>query len=202
MVSASTAAAARAQLDATRTQAQLLLQQRVQVETAIATLVGTLPLFSIAPRVVPINAPALPTGLPSDVLQRPDVASAERAMAAANAQIGVARAAYFPRITLSPDIGWDATRFAGLFTVPRCQGRSGSLSQPLLRRQLKVGVDFAQAGYVAAQASYRQTVLTAFQEVQNAVTGCRCSPTPQQAAAAVDDARKLCRSRRIATRAA
>ena len=144
---------------------------------------------------MPINAPALPTGLPSDVLQRrPDVASAERAMAAANAQIGVARAAYFPRITLSPDIGWDATRFAGLFTVPALLWSvGGSLSQPLLEGgKLKAGVDFAQAGYVAAQASYRQTVLTAFQEVQNAVTGLSVlADAAQQAAAAVDDARKL-----------
>ena len=114
-------------------------------------------------------------------------------MAAANAQIGVARAAYFPRITLSPDIGWDATRFAGLFTVPALRvGRR--VAQPAAARggKLKAGVDFAQAGYVAAQASYRQTVLTAFQEVQNAVTGLSVlADAAQQAAAAVDDARKL-----------
>ncbi len=144
---------------------------------------------------VPINAPTLPTGMPSDLLQRrPDVASAERAMAAANAQIGVARAAYFPRITLSPDLGWDATRFAGLFTVPALLWSvGGSLSQPLFEGgKLKAGVDFAQAGYVAAQASYRQTVLTAFQEVQNAVTGLSVlAQAAQQASAAVDDARKL-----------
>ncbi len=186
----------RAQLDATRTQAQLLIQQRAQVETAIATLVGApAPEFSLPPRVVPINAPTLPTGMPSDLLQRrPDVASAERAMAAANAQIGVARAAYFPRITLSPDLGWDATRFAGLFTVPALLWSvGGSLSQPLFEGgKLKAGVDFAQAGYVAAQASYRQTVLTAFQEVQNAVTGLLVlAQAAQQASAAVDDARKL-----------
>ncbi|MGU7768954.1 efflux transporter outer membrane subunit [Burkholderia sp. MR1-5-21] len=186
----------RAQLDATRTQAQLLIQQRAQVETALATLVGTpAPSFSLPPRVVPINAPPLPTGVPSDVLQRrPDVASAERAMAAANAQIGVARAAYFPRITLSPDIGWDATRFSGLFTVPALLWSVGaSVSQPLFEGgRLKAGVDFAQAGYVAAQANYRQTVLTAFQEVQNAVTGLSVlDEAARQAAAAVDDARKL-----------
>ncbi|MDI9651020.1 efflux transporter outer membrane subunit [Burkholderia cenocepacia] len=186
----------RAQLDATRTQAQLLIQQRAQVETAIATLVGApAPEFSLPPRVVSINAPTLPTGMPSDLLQRrPDVASAERAMAAANAQIGVARAAYFPRITLSPDLGWDATRFAGLFTVPALLWSvGGSLSQPLFEGgKLKAGVDFAQAGYVAAQASYRQTVLTAFQEVQNAVTGLSVlAQAAQQASAAVDDARKL-----------
>ncbi|MDR6501775.1 NodT family efflux transporter outer membrane factor (OMF) lipoprotein [Burkholderia ambifaria] len=186
----------RSQLDATRTQAQLLIQQRAQVETAIATLVGTpAPEFSLPPRVVPINAPALPTGMPSDLLQRrPDVASAERAMAAANAQIGVARAAYFPRIALSPDIGWDATRFASLFTVPALLWSVGaSVSQPLFEGgKLKAGIDFAQAGYAAAQASYRQTVLTAFQEVQNAVTGLSVlADAAQQASAAVDDARKL-----------
>lgn len=186
----------RAQLDATRTQAQLLLRQRAQVETALATLVGTpAPSFSLPPRVVPIRAPALPTGLPSDLLQRrPDVASAERAMAAANAQIGVARAAYFPRIALSPDIGWDATRFAGLFTVPALLWSIGaSVGQPLFEGgKLKAGVDFAQAGYVAAQAHYRQTVLTAFEEVQNAVTGLSVlGAAAQQASAAVDDARRL-----------
>ncbi|CAN0625756.1 outer membrane protein, multidrug efflux system [Burkholderia multivorans] len=185
-----------AQLDATRTQAQLLVQQRAQYEHAIATLVGTpAPAFSLPPRIVALTAPVLPTGVPSDVLQRrPDVASAERAMAAANAQIGVARAAYFPRVTLSPDIGWDATRFAGLFTVPGLLWSIGaSASQPLFEGgRLRAGVDFAQAGYVAAQANYRQTVLTAFQEVQNAVTGLSVlDEAARQAAAAVDDARKL-----------
>jgi len=185
-----------AQLDATRTQAQLLVQQRAQYEHAIATLVGTpAPAFSLPPRIVPLTAPVLPTGVPSDVLQRrPDVASAERAMAAANAQIGVARAAYFPHVVLSPDIGWDATRFAGLFTVPGLLWSIGaSASQPLFEGgRLRAGVDFAQAGYVAAQANYRQTVLTAFQEVQNAVTGLSVlDEAAHQAAAAVDDARKL-----------
>lgn len=186
----------RAQLDATRTQAQLLVRQRAQVETAIATLVGTpAPAFSLPPRVVPINAPALPTGIPSDLLERrPDVASAERAMAAANAQIGIARAAYFPRIALSPDIGWDATRFSGLFTVPALLWSIGaSASESLFAGgKLRAGVDFAQAGYVAAQANYRQTVLTAFEEVQNAVTGLSVlADAAQQASAAVDDARRL-----------
>ncbi|WP_261545599.1 efflux transporter outer membrane subunit [Burkholderia multivorans] len=186
----------RAQLDATRTQAQLLVRQRAQVETAIATLVGTpAPAFSLPPRVVPINAPALPTGIPSDLLQRrPDVASAERAMAAANAQIGIARAAYFPRIALSPDIGWDATHFSGLFTVPALLWSIGaSASESLFAGgKLQAGVDFAQAGYVAAQANYRQTVLTAFEEVQNAVTGLSVlADAAQQASAAVDDARRL-----------
>ncbi len=186
----------RSLLDATRTQAQLLLNTRQQYEHAIATLVGTpAPSFSIAPRVQPLIAPALPTGLPSDLLQRrPDVASAERAMAAANAQIGVARAAYFPRIVLSPDIGWDATNFASLFTVPSLLWSVGaSVSQPLFEGgRLKAGVDFAQAGYQAAQANYRQTVLGAFEEVQNAVTGLSTlDEAERRARAALEDARRL-----------
>ncbi|WP_459625208.1 efflux transporter outer membrane subunit [Burkholderia sp. 3C] len=186
----------RAQLDATKTQAQLLRNTRQQYEHAIATLTGTpAPSFSIAPRVQPLNAPALPPGLPSEVLQRrPDVASAERAMAAANAQIGVARAAYFPRLTLSPDIGWEATRFASLFSVPSLVWSVGaSVSQPIFSGgRLKAGVDYAQAGYAAAQANYRQTVLTAFQEVQNAVTGLSTlDEASRRARAGVDDSRQL-----------
>ncbi|AJK49412.1 RND efflux transporter, outer membrane factor (OMF) lipoprotein, NodT family [Burkholderia plantarii] len=186
----------RSQLDATKTQAQLLLNTRQQYEHAIATLVGTpAPSFSIAPRVQPLTAPRLPTGVPSELLQRrPDVASAERAMAAANAQIGIAHAAYFPRLTLSPDIGWEATRFASLFTVPALVWSVGaSVSQPLFEGgRLKAGVEVAQAGYDAARASYRQTVLTAFQEVQNAVTGLSAlDEAERRARAAVDDARQL-----------
>lgn len=185
-----------AQLDATHTEAQLLLNQRAQYEHALATLVGTpAPSFSIAPAVQVLPAPPLPAGLPSDLLQRrPDVASAERAMAAANAQIGVARAAYFPRITLAPDLGWDATRFASLFTVPSLLWSVGaSISQPLFEGgRLAAGVDFAKAGYTAAQANYRQTVLTAFEEVQNAVTGLSVlDEANRRAQAAADDARRL-----------
>lgn len=186
----------KAQLDATRTQAQLLLNQRALYEHAIATLIGTpAPSFSIAPKVETLKAPRLPAGLPSDLLQRrPDVASAERAMAAANARIGVARAAYFPDLTLSPGIGWDATRFGSLFTASSLLWSVGaSLSQPLFEGgRLAAGVAYAKANYAAAQANYRQTVLTAFQEVQNAVTGLSVlDGALQQAAAASASARTL-----------
>ncbi len=185
----------RAQLAATQTQVHLLENQRQQEQNAIAVLVGKpAPDFTIAQKVTPLPVPALPTGLPSELLQRrPDVASAERAMAAANAQIGVARSAYFPDITLSPTFGWESTRFAGLFSVPSLMWSVGATASELLLDGGKraAGVDFAQAGYESAQASYRQTVLTAFQEVQNAVTGLsvldRASTAGQ---AAVDDARK------------
>lgn len=185
----------KAQLDATQTQLQLLENQRQQDEHAIAVLIGKpAPEFALAPEVVALPVPALPTGLPSELLQRrPDVASAERAMAAANAQIGVARSAYFPDITLSPTLGWESTRFGNLFTAPSLMWSLGAAAGEVLFDGGKraAGVDYAQAGYESAQASYRQTVLTAFQEVQNAVTG--LSVLDRAAAngqAAVDDARK------------
>ena len=185
----------KAQLSATKTQVELLVNQRQQDEHAIAVLIGKpAPEFALASGVTPLPVPALPTGLPSELLQRrPDVASAERAMAAANAQIGVARSAYFPDITLSPGIGWEATRFATLFSAPSLMWSLGASAGEVLFDGGKraAGVDFAQAGYESAQATYRQTVLTAFQEVQNAVTGLsvldRASGEGQ---AAVDDARQ------------
>lgn len=186
----------RAQLDATRTQVQLLLNQRAQFEHALAVLIGKpAPAFELAPAVTPLPVARLPIGMPSELLQRrPDIASAERAMAAANAQIGVARAAYYPSLTLSPDIGWESTRFASLFTVPSLIWSVGASASTALfdggRRA--AGVAFAQAGYVAAQANYRQTVLGAFQEVQDAVTGLSVLERAEaQADAAVDDARQL-----------
>ncbi|WP_322015378.1 efflux transporter outer membrane subunit [Paraburkholderia sp. J12] len=185
----------KAQLDATKTQAELLVNTRQQDEHAIAVLIGKpAPEFAIEPRVTPLPVPALPTGLPSELMERrPDVASAERAMAAANAQIGVARSAYYPDITLSPSIGWESTRFGSLFSVPSLMWSLGASASEVLFDGGKraAGVDYAQAGYVSAEASYRQTVLTAFQEVQNAVTGLsvleRASTEGQ---AAVDDARQ------------
>jgi multidrug efflux system outer membrane protein len=185
----------KAQLDATKTQVHLLENQRQQDEHAIAVLIGKpAPDFALAPQVTPLPTPALPTGLPSELLQRrPDVASAERAMAAANAQIGVARSAYFPDVTLSPTLGWESTRFSNLFSVPSLMWSLGAGAGEVLFDGGKraAGVDYAQAGYESAQASYRQTVLTAFQEVQNAVTGLsvlQSAATDGQAA--VDDARK------------
>ena len=163
------------ELDATRTQRQLLVNQRAQFDTEIAALIGVpAPQFTIAPAVELPPIPVLPTGMPSDLLQRrPDVASAERAMAAANASIGVARAAYFPDLTLSPQLGWESTRFASLFGAPALAWSIGASAGEVLFDGGKraAGVAFARAGYVAAEANYRQTVLDAFQQVQRAVTG-------------------------------
>ncbi|MDE1181046.1 efflux transporter outer membrane subunit [Paraburkholderia sp.] len=165
----------KSQLDATRVQAQLLLRQRAQYEHAIAALVGVpAPQFSVAAKVLDASVPPIPLGLPSDLLQRrPDIASAERAMAAANAQIGVAKAAFFPSLTLTPSIGWESTSFASLLSAPSLMWTLGAAVGQVVfdggRRA--ANVKYASAGYQAAEANYRQTVLTAFQQVQDGVTG-------------------------------
>ncbi|MGI4857778.1 MAG: efflux transporter outer membrane subunit [Janthinobacterium lividum] len=186
----------RSQLDANRTQAQLLLRQRAQYEHAIAVLIGVpAPAFSVAARVAPLPVPRIDLTLPSALLQRrPDVASAERAMAQANARIGVARTAYFPDLTLSPTIGWESTRFASMLSAPSLLWSVGSSLGEVVfdGGKRRAGVAFAQQDYVAVQASYRQTVLTAFQEVQDGVTGLSVlDGAVTQAHSAVADAEKL-----------
>jgi NodT family efflux transporter outer membrane factor (OMF) lipoprotein len=162
-------------LDANRTQLELLQNQRAQFEHALATLSGTpAPQFALAPAIVASAPPALPVGLPSDVLQRrPDVASAERAMAAANANIGVARAAYFPTILLQPGGGWDSNQLGKLFNAPSILWSLGaSLTQTVFDAG-KTGatVRMAQDSYTAAVANYRQSVLVALQEVEDGMSG-------------------------------
>jgi multidrug efflux system outer membrane protein len=162
-------------LDTTLTQVDLLGRQRAQYEHAIATLTGTpAPGFAIAPSLAPITLPAIPLGVPSDVLERrPDVASAERAMAAANAQIGVASAAFYPSFMLQPSYGVDSRNWGALFNAPSVLWSLGvSASQSLFDAgRLRAGVDFSKAGYQATVASYRRTVLTAMQEVEDGITG-------------------------------
>jgi NodT family efflux transporter outer membrane factor (OMF) lipoprotein len=159
-------------------QLELLQVQRSQNEHAIATLVGTpAPDFRIAPTTVQDTLPAPPVGLPSDLLQRrPDVASAERAMAAANARIGVARAAYFPAIQLTPlapNIGWESSAIASLFNAPSQLWAAGlSATQTLFDAgRTRANVHIAEQDYTAAVATYRQTVLSAMEEVENGITG-------------------------------
>jgi len=167
-------------LDSSATQLELLQNQRAQFEHAIATLVGTpAPSFTLTPSASTPPLPAVPLGLPSDLLQRrPDVASAERAMAAANARIGVARAAYFPSIDLAPgfgvpSVGWESNALASLFTAPSRLWSIGlSASQTLFDAgKTRAEVRFADADYTAAVAAYRQTVLTAMEEVENGISG-------------------------------
>jgi NodT family efflux transporter outer membrane factor (OMF) lipoprotein len=179
-------------------QLELLQVQRAQNEHAIATLVGTpAPSFSIAPVVTPGNLPTLPVGLPSDLLQRrPDVASAERAMAAANARIGVARAAYFPTVQLMPlvpNFGWESTAVSALFNAPSQLWSVGlSATQTLFDAgRTRANVHIAEQDYTAAVATYRQTVLGAMEEVENGITGlASLDRASRQADASVESAQR------------
>jgi NodT family efflux transporter outer membrane factor (OMF) lipoprotein len=170
-------AQAQAQLETTRTQAIDILVARQQLEHAIAALIGK-PASSFSIPVAPWNTPppAVPPGLPSDLLERrPDIAATERRIAAANAQIGVARAGYFPQITLSASAGYEGTKLSNWLEGPSGFAAAGISSLVTLfdvgrRRAIS---EQAQAAYDQSVANYRQTVLTAFQEVEDNLSGLR-----------------------------
>lgn len=163
------------QLNATRTQATLLRQRRAQFEHAIAALVGVpASSFSVAAQPLAIAAPEIPIGVPSDVLERrPDVAQAERQMASQNAQIGVAKSAYYPGINLFVGGGVQSADLGVLLNAPSAFWAIGAnVTQTLLNGgRRRAQLDFAESGYGASVASYRQTVLTAFEEVEDGISG-------------------------------
>jgi multidrug efflux system outer membrane protein len=182
-------------LNTTRTQAVLLQQQRKQFEDAIAVLVGQpAPDFHVASRVLNAEPPELDAGLPSDLLERrPDIAEAEREMAVANAQIGVAKAAYYPSLNLFGQGGWQAADITKLANVGSAVWALGAnVTQDIFSGgALRAQVQFARAGYEANVANYRQTVLGAFQEVQDEITGLSVLIQAQQSQQlAVDAARR------------
>jgi NodT family efflux transporter outer membrane factor (OMF) lipoprotein len=162
-------------LDTTLSQVHLLKRQRAVFEDAIATLTGTpAPEFTIAPQSRLAPPPNVPLGIPSDILERrPDVALAERAMAAANAQIGVANAAFYPSVIVGPSFGLDSTSLPKLFTAPSMVWSLGvSATQVLFDGgRIRANLDFSRAGYDVTVANYRRVVLTAMQEVQDGISG-------------------------------
>ena len=162
-------------LDNTMTQVDVLRRQRAQFEHAIATLTGTpAPLFSLAPDINALTPPEVPIGIPSDVLERrPDVAAAERAMAAANAQVGVASSAFFPSINLGAFYGTESSLLERLFTIPSYIWSLGvTLAQPIFDGgRIRANIDNARAGYDASVALYRRTILTAMQEAEDGIIG-------------------------------
>jgi len=162
-------------LDATRTQATLERQVRANYEHALAVLCGVpAPDFRVPEGSLEKYLPAIPAGVPSDVLERrPDIARQERLMAAANAQIGVAKSAYYPSLQLAASAGLQSTGIGNLFSLPSSLWAVGAtLAQPLFSGgRIRAGVDFANAGYQDSVAQYRQTVLVAFQEVEDALAG-------------------------------
>jgi NodT family efflux transporter outer membrane factor (OMF) lipoprotein len=150
---------------------------REQFEHAIAVLVGVPPAnFSIAPQLdYAFAPPPVPLALPSELLERrPDVVTAERLAAAANARIGVAKAAFFPALTLAATGGFQSNTLASLFSLP---SRVWTLGPALAATIFDGGartaaVHEAQATYDEAVATYRQTVLTAFQNVEDSLSSC------------------------------
>jgi len=178
-------ALAQNQLSATRAQALDLQWQRVQLEHAIAVLVGKAPAdFAIAAQPLsrnpsldlPMRLPEIPVGVPSELLEhRPDIAAAERRAAAANADIGVAEAAYFPDLVLTASGGYSSTSLAHWFSVPgQVWGLGASLAQALFDGGLrKANDEQAIASYDAAVAQYKQTVLGGFQEVEDNLAALR-----------------------------
>lgn len=162
-------------LDSTLTQLDILSRQRAQFEHAIATLTGTpAPGFALTPQILKLTPPAVPIGVPSDVLERrPDVASAERAMMVANAQVGVAAAAFYPSITLGGSYGAESRVFSNVFDASSLLWSVGaSLAQPLFDAgRLRANAAGTRAAYDAAVANYRRVVLTAMQEVEDGITG-------------------------------
>ncbi len=162
---------AKTQLQAAIVQQRDTLVQRSQYEHAIAVLIGQPP-NSFSLPVLPLKAapPYLPSGLPSELLERrPDIAAAERRAHEANERIGIARAAYFPTLNLSGSAGFESTALAGFFSASNIIYAVGpTLSQTLFDAGRRRGVsDQAIAGFNQSSADYRQTVLTAFQQVED-----------------------------------
>ena len=164
-------AQAETQLEATRALDTNLGIQRSQLEHAIALLVGR-PASAFSITVVPLKTPppAVPFGVPSELLERrPDIAANERLMAQANAQIGVARAAYFPTLTLSGSFGFQTTKGGSWFTWPsRFWSVGPAISELIYDGGLRrATMEQFRAQYDQTVANYRETVLTAFQQVED-----------------------------------
>ena len=185
------------------TQAQLVdvNVQRTQTEHAIAVLVGKPPAELNIPRaVLQLDPPKIPVALPSTLLERrPDIADAERQAAAANEQIGIAKAAFYPTLSLAATAGVEASNPLNLFTWPARFWTIGpQLAQILFDAGKRTAqLAQAQAGYDAAAAAYRQSVLTAFQQVEDNLSALRV--LEQEAGVTADAVRSARRSVTVTT---
>jgi NodT family efflux transporter outer membrane factor (OMF) lipoprotein len=168
---------AQTQLATTRASLATVRANRERFEHAIAVLAGKPPGdFALAPASWNERVPAIPLGVPSTLLERrPDIASAERQVAAANAQIGVERSAYFPSLTLSASIGTAGITFGNLFSAASPLWSFGvALAQTVFDAgAIGARVDAARAAHEGSVARYRQTVLTAFQGVEDQLSNAR-----------------------------
>src|SRR5205807_2539724 len=185
IVSASDVAQARTQLENTRAQAVATGILRAQLEHAIAVLIGKPPAELTITVLEAVPAlPDIPAGLPSELLERrPDIAAAERRMAAANAQIGVAEAAFFPTVTLSANYGISASAINRLFnTASRMWSFGSTLAETIFDAGARHAiVEQNRALLNAAIADYRQTVLTGFQQVEDDLSSLRLLAAPAAA---------------------
>jgi len=182
-------------LDSTLSQLALVQQSRAQYEHAIAVLVGQAA-SSLNVPIAPLRAtpPPVPLGVPSDVLERrPDISTAERLMAYQNAQVGIAHSAFYPHITLSGSGGWQSRDLAPLLNAPSLFWSLGADAlQPIFEGgRNRANLAAARSGYDQSVANYRQSVLTAFQQVEDGISNLS---TLSQALAtqgsAVEDARR------------
>jgi NodT family efflux transporter outer membrane factor (OMF) lipoprotein len=169
-----------------------LTRQRAQLEHAIAVLLGKAPSgFALAPAAWQETLPEIPVGVPSTLLERrPDIAAAERRVASANEQIGIARSAYFPALNLSASTGGAAGRVADLFSASNSLWSVGaSVAQSLFSAGATgAAVDSAKASHAAAVARYRQSVLTAFADVEDQLAASRALGAQQGLRKAAADA--------------
>lgn len=168
---------ARTQLEAARVEASDVTLLRAQYEHAIAVLLGQPPAtFTLAATPLHARPPAIPIGLPSELLERrPDIAAAERRVAEANDRIGIARAAYFPTLSLNAAAGYESSALTSLLSRSSFLWAVGpTLSQTLFDAGRRRSVsEQANAAYDETVANYRQTSLTAFQQVEDNLTALR-----------------------------
>ncbi|NLD67397.1 MAG: efflux transporter outer membrane subunit [Limnobacter sp.] len=201
---------ARTELSVARADSIALSRLRADTEHALAVLVGRAPSeLRIAPRPIVFRPIAIPVGLPSSLLERrPDIAAAERAMAAANARIGVARSAYFPRLTLTGLLGFESNDFGDLLRSSSRTWAVGPLVGTMLsmtvfdggrRRAIEAG---AAAAYDETVANYRQTVLVALREVEDGLSALRLlAEQSREQARAVEAASRAAELSRVRYRA-
>jgi NodT family efflux transporter outer membrane factor (OMF) lipoprotein len=181
-------------LDSTVTQLYLLQQQRAQFEHAIAVLTGS-PASTFSVPVAPLQAspPPVPLGMPSDLLERrPDVATAERSMAQQNALVGVARTSFYPQFTISGGGGFQSISLGTLISAPSAfWSLGGDLLQPILNGgRNRANLAAQQAAYNESVANYRESVLVAFQQVEDGLSNLNSlSQAAESQSAAVSDAR-------------
>jgi multidrug efflux system outer membrane protein len=182
-------------LEQSQAQAQALSLQRAQLEHAIAVLVGR-PASELSLPASPLagSPPAIPPGLPADLLaRRPDIAAAERYLAASSAQIGVAKTAYLPQFSLSGFAGFESTNPASLLSWQNSIASllAGVLAPLFNGGRARAGVDQAKAAYRGALAQYEGAVLTAYRDVEDQLAALRLlAAAAQSEAGAVADARR------------